>query len=83
MVPRLGRVSELSRLLWHTLLQRHIAEHPVLISLVSVHNPLEYILRALLLQVFYSVRSERLLLEQIDYNLVFRWFVGFGMDDAG
>ena len=42
----------------------------------------EYILRALLLQVFYSVRSERLLVEQIDYNLLFRWFVGLGMDDA-
>jgi transposase len=36
----------------------------------------EYIFRALLLQVFYSVRSERLLVEQIDYNLLFRWFVG-------
>ena len=42
----------------------------------------EYILRSLLLQVFYSVRSERLLVEQIDYNLLFRWFVGLGMDDA-
>jgi transposase len=42
----------------------------------------EYILRALLLQVFYSVRSERLLVEQIDYNLLFRWFVGLGMDVA-
>jgi transposase len=42
----------------------------------------EYILRALLLQVLYSVRSERLLVEQIDYNLLFRWFVGLGMDDA-
>src|SRR6202167_5992468 len=41
----------------------------------------EYILRALLLQVFYSVRSERWLVEQIDYNLLFRWFVGLGMDD--
>jgi transposase len=42
----------------------------------------EYILRGLLLQVFYSVRSERPLVEQIDYNLLFRWFVGLGMDDA-
>jgi transposase len=42
----------------------------------------EYILRALLLQVFYSVRSERLLVEQIDYNLLFLWFVGLGMDDS-
>ena len=42
----------------------------------------EYVLRALLLQVFYSIRSERMLVEQIDYNLLFRWFVGLGMDDA-
>ena len=42
----------------------------------------EYILRALLLQVFYSVRSDRLLVEQIDYSLLFRWFVGLGIDDA-
>ena len=42
----------------------------------------EYILRALLLQVLFSIRSERLLVGQIDYNLLFRWFVGLGMDDA-
>jgi transposase len=42
----------------------------------------EYVLRALLLQVFFSIRSERQLVEQIDYNLLFRWFVGLGMDDA-
>src|SRR5437867_12664608 len=36
---------------------------------------------ALLLQVLYSVRSERLLMEQLDYNLLFRWFVGLAMDD--
>ena len=42
----------------------------------------EYVLRALLLQVFFSVRSERQLVEQIDYNLLFRWFVGLGMDDT-
>jgi transposase len=35
-----------------------------------------------LLQAFYPVRSERQLVEQIDYNLLFRWFVGLGMDDA-
>jgi transposase len=44
--------------------------------------PPEYVLRALLLQAFYSVRSERQLIEQLDYNLLFRWFVGLGMDDA-
>jgi transposase len=42
----------------------------------------EYILRALLLQVFYSVRSERLLVERVDYNPLFHWFVGLGMDNA-
>ena len=42
----------------------------------------EYMLRALLLQAFYSIRSERQLVEQLDYNLLFRWFVGLGMDDA-
>jgi transposase len=42
----------------------------------------EKLLRALLLQVFYTIRSERLLMEQLDYNLLFRWFVGLEMDDA-
>lgn len=37
---------------------------------------------ALLLQVFYSVRSERMLMEQMRYNLLFRWFVGLAMDDG-
>lgn len=43
--------------------------------------PPERLLRALLLQVFYSIRSERLLMEQLDYNLLFRWFVGVEIDD--
>src|SRR5262245_32280216 len=43
--------------------------------------PPERLLRALLLQAFYSVRSERLLMEQLDYNLLFRWFVGLSADD--
>ena len=41
----------------------------------------EKLLRALLLQVLYTIRSERLLMEQLDYNLLFRWFVGLEMDD--
>src|SRR5215471_14387490 len=41
----------------------------------------ERLLRALLLQALYTIRSERQLMEQIDYNLLFRWFVGLGMDD--
>jgi len=44
--------------------------------------PPEQLLRALLLQGLYTVRSERLLMEQLQYNLLFRWFVGLSMDDA-
>ena len=44
--------------------------------------PPEQLLRALLLQVPYTVRSERMLVEQLEYNLLFRWFVGLAMDDA-
>jgi len=43
--------------------------------------PPERLLRALLLQILYSVRSERMLIEQLDYNLLFRWFVGLEMDE--
>ena len=41
----------------------------------------EKLLRALLLQALYSVRSERLLMEQLHYNLLFRWFVGLSLDE--
>src|SRR5438874_3746104 len=43
--------------------------------------PPEKLLRALLLQVLYSIRSERMLMEQLEYNLLFRWFVGLNMDE--
>ena len=43
--------------------------------------PPERLLRALLLQAFFTVRSERQLMEQLDYNLLFRWFVGLSIDD--
>jgi hypothetical protein len=49
------------------------------VSLRSV--PPERMLRALLLQVMFTIRSERQLMEQLDYNLMYRWFVGLGMDD--
>ena len=44
--------------------------------------PPEQLLRALLLQSLYTIRSERLLMEEIDYSILFRWFVGLGMDEA-
>lgn len=43
--------------------------------------PPEKLLRALLLQVLYTVRSERMLMEQLDYNMLFRWFVGLNLDE--
>src|ERR1043166_2812501 len=43
--------------------------------------PPEKLLRAMLLQAFYSVRSERQLMERIEFDLLFRWFVGIGIDD--
>src|SRR3989337_194900 len=43
--------------------------------------PPENLLGALLLQVFYGIRSERQLMEQLDYNLLYRWFVGLSPDD--
>lgn len=45
--------------------------------------PPEKLLRAMLLQAFYSIRSERLLMERLEYDLLFRWFVGIGVDDPG
>ena len=42
----------------------------------------EKLLRALLLQAFYSIRSERQLMEQLDFNLLYLWFVGLGIDDG-
>jgi transposase len=44
--------------------------------------PPEKLLRAMLLQAFYSIRSERLLMERLEYDLLFRWFVGIGVDDV-
>src|SRR5215469_13869929 len=43
--------------------------------------PPEQLLRALLLQMLYSIRSERLLMEEVDYSILFRWFVGLNLDD--
>src|ERR1700687_4256145 len=44
--------------------------------------PPEQLLRAMLLQVFYSIRSERQLMERMEFDLLFRWFAGLGIDDA-
>ncbi len=65
------------------------ALHSMNVALAAMYShtgrpsiPPERLIRALLLQIFYSIRSERLLMEQLDYNLLFRWFVGLTVDDA-
>ena len=56
-----------------------------LLKVVGTHTgssiPPERLLRALLLQILFTVRSERQLMEELEYNLLYRWFVGLGMDD--
>jgi transposase len=58
------------------------ADFSALYSAVGLPSiPPEMLLRALLLQAFYSIRSERQLMERLEYDLLFRWFVGLGVDD--
>lgn len=72
--PIRGMVDQALKALWprFALLYSHTGRPSI---------PPEQLLRALLLQAFYSVRSERQLMEQLDYNLLFRWFVGLNMDE--
>jgi transposase len=66
----------------NTVLQRLSPKRVALYSAVGRPSiPPEKLLRALLLQVLYTLRSERLLMEELDYNLLFRWFVGLNLDD--
>ena len=64
----------------HSALEREFAGLYAPIGRPSI--PPEKLLRAMLLQAFYSIRSERLLMERLEYDLLFRWFVGIGVDDA-
>jgi transposase len=66
----------------NTVLERLSPQLDALYSSVGRPSiPPEKLLRALLLQVLYTLRSERLLMEELDYNLLFRWFVGLNLDD--
>jgi transposase len=81
-VPRDHPLREIRDLV-DTVLTKMSAEFDGLYAVVGRPSiPPERLLRALLLQVFYSIRSERLLMEQLNYNLLFRWFVGLEIDDA-
>jgi len=70
-----------------TLVNKTLKELSPMFSKLYSHTgrpsiPPEILLRATLLQILYSIRSERLLVEHIDYNILFRWFVGLSMDEA-
>jgi transposase len=70
------------RQMTNTVLERLSPQLDALYSAVGRPSiPPEKLLRALLLQVLYTLRSERLLMEELDYNLLFRWFVGLNLDD--
>ena len=75
-VPPIHPAAGDSRGWWTTSCGRCRANSTALYARVGRPSiPPERLLRAQLLQVFYSIRSERLLMEQLDYNLLFRWFV--------
>jgi len=70
------------RRLTDTALQRLSSRFDALYSTTGRPSiPPEKLLRALLLQILYSIRSERLLMEELDYNILYRWFVGLSLDD--
>ena len=80
-IPVIIRLERYER--WWTVPLRMDAEMEAMYASGVVH-PLrtERLLRGKLLMILYSIRSERQLMEQLDYNLLFRWFVGLEMDDA-
>ena len=53
----------------------------VVVTILNEKEAIERLLRSLLLQVLFTIRSERLLMEQLEYNLLYRWFVGLGIDE--
>lgn len=71
------------RLLVNEALAALASEFAALYALIGRPSiPAEKLLRAMLLQAFYSIRSERQLMERLEFDLLFRWFVGLGIDDA-
>ena len=82
---RVGRTHPLRtiRLIVNEALSALAGEFSALYSPIGRPSiPPEKLLRAMLLQAFYSIRSERQLMERLEFDLLFRWFVGIGVDDA-
>jgi transposase len=74
----LREISEMCDLALKQMSSRFAEMYP---DLGRASTPPEQLLRALLLQVFFTIRSERMLIEQLQYNLLFRWFVGLSVDE--
>jgi len=80
-IPKNHPIRKIRRIVDQALLELEPAFDQMYSSRGRPSIPPEQLLRALLLQIFFTIRSERLLVERIDYDLLFRWFVGLGMDD--
>lgn len=81
-IPRKHPIRRVRRIVDEALQELEPAFESMYASSGRPSIPPEQLLRALLLQILYTIRSERLLMERIDYDLLFRWFVGLGMDDS-
>jgi transposase len=81
-VPQQHPLRAIRKLVCAALVQMHGALTVMYSRAGRPSIPPERLIPALLLQIFSSVRSERQLMEQLDYNLLFRWFVGLEVDDA-
>jgi len=80
-IPKKHPLREIKKMVDQALEQMHGGFSDLYSHTGRPSIPPEYLLRASLLQVFYTIRSERLLMEQLEYNLLFRWFVGLSIDD--
>ena len=76
---RCGRSAALRTRLWRRF---RASSRRSMLGWAALRIPPEKLLRAMLLQAFYSIRSERQLMERLKFDLLFRWFVGIGVDDA-
>ena len=81
-IPKGHPIRKIRRIVDEALSQREPAFDEMYSDRGRPSIPSEQLLRALLLQILFSVRSERWLMERIDYDLMFRWFVGLSMDDT-
>lgn len=81
-IPKQHPIRQIRRIVDQALAELEPAFDQMYSSMGRPSIPPEQLLRALLLQILFTIRSERLLMERIDYDLLFRWFVGLGIDEG-